>query len=321
MPQLFFGLLSMPSLSPTIATSHRALRGFSVRRTPRACHGACAHLRPGRLRASHAVCLASRTLAPVFCARRRGADIECLSTTGHLLAESLVMRGDFFETQAVSSGFYATSRRCSPRLSPQNSNRNAITANNGAAENRSGRLRSVTACASTSDASADSGRFSCAPPLGTGCASPPPPSAVSELESLAVASELRPADLPKDIPIDTPTLTRIVTSSAGSVGELLVTVHPASPGWLPCVARHHGSHACHPSPAIFSARARRRARIASDSTPAASDSMPVASESVSAASASVSAAYESVSAANGIKLSGFWDSLAWPVSMGWHKHF
>ena len=63
-----------------------------------------------------------------------------------------------------------------------------VTANNGAAENRSGRLRSVTACASASDAPSDSGWLSCAPPLGTGCASPPPPSAVSELESLAVAT-------------------------------------------------------------------------------------------------------------------------------------
>ena len=161
-----------------------ALCGFSVRRTPRACHAACDHLRPGRLRASHAVCLRCPTLQPALCARKKEADIECVSTTGRVLAESLVMRGDFFDTQAVSFGFYATSRHCIPRLSPRNSNLNDVTANNGAAANCSGRVRAVTACASASGASADSGRFPCAPPVGTGCASPEPPSAVSELESL-----------------------------------------------------------------------------------------------------------------------------------------
>ena len=76
------------------ATPNRSLRGFSVRRTPRACHGGCDRLRPGSLRASHAVCLASRTLGPVICARKEDADIESLSTTGKILAESLVMQGD-----------------------------------------------------------------------------------------------------------------------------------------------------------------------------------------------------------------------------------
>ena len=75
----------------------------------------------GRLRASHAVCLAARTLEPAICARKEGADIESVSTTGSIFAESLVMRGDFFDTQAVSFGFYATSRHCIPRLSPRNS--------------------------------------------------------------------------------------------------------------------------------------------------------------------------------------------------------
>ena len=70
--------------------------------------------------------------------------------------------------------------------------RRRTNGNNGAAENRSGRLRSVTACASASGAPADSGRLSCAPPLGTGCASPPPPSAVSELESFAQLRERTP---------------------------------------------------------------------------------------------------------------------------------
>ena len=96
--------------------------GFSVRRTPRACHGACDRLRPGRLRASHAVCLASRTLEPFICARKEDADSESVSTTGRVLAESLFMRGDLSFTPAVSFGFYATSRHCIPRLSPRNSN-------------------------------------------------------------------------------------------------------------------------------------------------------------------------------------------------------
>ena len=117
--------------------SNYALRGFSVRRTPRACHGACNRLRPGRLRASHAVCLASRTLEPAICARKEGADIESVSTTESISAESLVMRGGFFDTQTVSFGFYSTSPHCIPRLSPRNSN-SEETPNNGAAENRSG---------------------------------------------------------------------------------------------------------------------------------------------------------------------------------------
>ena len=99
-----------------------ALCGFYGRRTPRACHGTCDHLRPGRLRASHAVCLASRTLEPVFCARKEGADIESHSTTGSILAESLVMQGDLPDTRTASFGFYSTSQRCIPRLSPRNSN-------------------------------------------------------------------------------------------------------------------------------------------------------------------------------------------------------
>ena len=56
---------------------------------------------------------------------------ESHSTTGRVLAQSLVMRGDFFDTQSVSFGFHATSRLCIPRLSPRNSNRNAVTAAGG----------------------------------------------------------------------------------------------------------------------------------------------------------------------------------------------
>jgi hypothetical protein len=172
------------------ATPNGALGGFSVRRTPRACHGACDHLRPGRLRASHAVCLASRTLEPVFCARKRGEDIESISTTERIRSQIFVMRSlsPSFRTDSVR-----TSSASSTNFSDSFSHplRSEETPNNGAAENRSGRLRSVTACASASGASADSGRFSCAPPLGTGCASPQPPSAVSELESFGHFAALK----------------------------------------------------------------------------------------------------------------------------------
>ena len=107
----------------------------------------------GRLRASHAVCLLCSTLEPAFRARKEEADIECVSTIGRFLAESSVMRGDFFDTQAVSFGFHATSRHCIPRLSPQNSHRNAITANKGAAANRSGRHACCSAAAATTSSS------------------------------------------------------------------------------------------------------------------------------------------------------------------------
>ena len=120
-------------------TPNYAQRNFSGRRTPRACHGGCDPLRPGSLRASHAVCLAARTLEPVFCARKEGADIECVSTIESILTESLVMQRDLSDNQAVSFGFYATSRHGIPRLSPRNFNLNEITANNGAAENCSAR--------------------------------------------------------------------------------------------------------------------------------------------------------------------------------------
>ena len=122
----------------TKETLNHALRGFSVWRTPRACHGACDRLRPGRLRASHAVCLRYSTLEPVICARKE-ADNESVSTTRSILAESLVKQRNLSDNQADSFGFYATSRHCIPRLSPRNSNLNEVTANNGAAENCSAR--------------------------------------------------------------------------------------------------------------------------------------------------------------------------------------
>ena len=111
------------------------------------------------------------TLEPAICARKKEADIECVSPTGRVLAQSLVMRGDFFDNQAVIFGFHATSRHCIPRLSPRNSNLNAITANNGAAENCSGRQR-VSRWLLPAEPAAQPARHA------------PPPSAVSELESL-----------------------------------------------------------------------------------------------------------------------------------------
>ena len=162
-------------------------RLFFVRRTPRACHGACDHLRPGRLRASHAVCLGYSTLEPALCARKEESDIESLSTIGSILAESLDMRGNFFDIRTILFGFYATSRHCIPRLSPRNFNLNESTANNGAAENCSARHGS---CYSTF------GSLSFEPPsfvarmrfLRSTLAATAPASAVAELESLVAST-------------------------------------------------------------------------------------------------------------------------------------
>ena len=95
---------SQPRKSPP------ALCGFSVRRTPRACHGACAHLRPGRLRASHAVCLRCSTLEPDFCARK-DTDSESNSTTETIREQSLPMRGPLSNTEAIVVGSSVPSRR------------------------------------------------------------------------------------------------------------------------------------------------------------------------------------------------------------------
>ena len=85
------------------------------------------------------------------------------------------MRGDIFDTQAASFGFHATSRHSIPRLSPRNSNLNAITANNGAAANCSGRGR-VSRWLLPAEPAMQPARHA------------PSPSAVSELESLGVAT-------------------------------------------------------------------------------------------------------------------------------------
>ena len=96
----------------------------------------------------------------------------------------LVMQGNFFETQAFCFGFYATSRHRIPRLSPRNSNLNAITANNGAAANCSGASRRVL---SASGASATFGAVCVRATVGH---APRRASAVSELESLGVSARL-----------------------------------------------------------------------------------------------------------------------------------
>ena len=75
-----------------------------VRRTPRACHGACDHLRPGRLRASHAVCLGYSTLEPVLCARKE-SDNERVSTTERIIDEPFTVRSvnQSFRTDSLRS--------------------------------------------------------------------------------------------------------------------------------------------------------------------------------------------------------------------------
>ena len=99
------------------------------------------------------------------------------------------MRGDFFDTQAVSFGFYAASRHCISRLSPRNSNRNEVTANNGAAANRSGCHGS---CYSTSGSFSFEPPFSLArmPSVRATLAATAPASAVAELESLGAFAHL-----------------------------------------------------------------------------------------------------------------------------------
>ena len=157
-----------------------------VRRTPRACHGACDRLRP-RQAPRQSRGLLGVSLAPTaLCARKEEADIECVSTTGSILEESLVMRGDFFDTQTVPFGIYATSRHCIPRCSPRNS-KSEETANNGAAENCSARHGS---CYSYSGVSRSVEALSHVRCLLLRATPQLPRSAVSELESLGVSSRL-----------------------------------------------------------------------------------------------------------------------------------
>ena len=155
-----------------------------MRRTPRACHGGCDRLRPGSLRASHAVCLAAPTLEPFFCARKEDADTESVSTTESIFGDSLIMQRDLSDTQAVSIGFYSTSRHSIPRLSPRKSN-SEETPNNGAAENCSARHGSCYSRSWPSRAVVALFHVRCRH-LRSTFAATAPRSAVSELESLAV---------------------------------------------------------------------------------------------------------------------------------------
>ena len=109
-----------------------------VRRTPRACHGACDRLRPRQAPRQ------SRGLLGVSDARTR--HLRSKRSSGH--RKRLDNRKHFgrefshasrlTNTRTVPFGFYSTSQHCIPRLSPRNSN-SEETANNGAAENCSAR--------------------------------------------------------------------------------------------------------------------------------------------------------------------------------------
>ena len=151
------------------------LSGFCVRRTPRACHGACARLRPGRLPASHAVCLCYSTLEPAFCARKEEANIESNSTSERIMSQSIVMRSlnPSFRTDSLHSSSASSTVFSDSLPHPL---QNEKTPNNGAAENRYGRGR-VSRWLLPAEPAAQPARHA------------PPPSAVSELESLGV---LRP---------------------------------------------------------------------------------------------------------------------------------
>ena len=94
------------------------------------------------------------------------------------------MRGDFFDTQTVPFGFYATSRHSIPRRSPRNSN-SEETANNGAAENCSARHGSCYSGSVLSRAVVALSYVRCLS-LRSTLAATAPRSAVSELASLAV---------------------------------------------------------------------------------------------------------------------------------------
>ena len=136
----------------------------------------------GRLRASHAVCLGYSTLEPAICARKE-SDIESVSTTGSILAESLVMQGDLLDTWTVPFGFYSASLHCIPRRSPRNSNLDEETANNGAAENCSARHGSCYSRSCPSRSVVALSHVRCRS-LRSTLAATAPRSAVSELESL-----------------------------------------------------------------------------------------------------------------------------------------
>ena len=159
-----------------------------VRRTPRACHGACNRLRPRQAPRQSRGLLGVSHAPTALCARKEAADIESFSTTGRISAESLVMQGDLLDTRTVSFGFYSTSRHCNPRLSPRNSN-SEETANNGAAANRSGCHGSCYSYSGVSRSVVALSYARCLP-LRSTLAATAPASAVAELESLGHSAHI-----------------------------------------------------------------------------------------------------------------------------------
>ena len=127
-------------VTPNDRNAIYALRRFCVRRRPRACHGACDRLRPGRLRASHAVCLRYSTLESTFCARKEESNNESVSTSERIMNESFPMRSLNQGFRLDSLHLSSVSLIRSPATFPDGF-RSEVTANNGAAENCSGRQR------------------------------------------------------------------------------------------------------------------------------------------------------------------------------------
>ena len=125
----------------------------------------------GRLRASHAVCLGYSTLEPALCARKE-AEIESVSTTERIMSESFPMRSLNQSFRLVSLHSSSASSTRVPATFPDGF-RSEVTANNGAAENCSGRVR-VSRWLLPAEPAAQPARHA------------HPPFAVSELESLAV---------------------------------------------------------------------------------------------------------------------------------------
>ena len=146
------------------------------------------------------------TLEPALCARKEEADNESLSTTERIMSESLAMHSvsQSFRLDSLHSSSASSIRI--PTTFP-NGFRSEVTANNALQRTAAGCHGS---CYSRSGVSPSLHLFrssgaSSASHLRSYRASPP---RSLSLESLAVASELRPADPPTRIPMATPTSTR-----------------------------------------------------------------------------------------------------------------
>ena len=159
-------------------TSSHAPRCLCVRRTPRACHGGCDRLRPGSLRASHAVCLRGSTLEPALCARKNVSADESLSTTGTITKQSLPMRGDSQNSNSEASIARSSDSRF--HAASQNPPRSQSTQN----KRRTMALQRTAPGGSACHAGCFRLRLSTTMQPARHAA---PPSAVSELESLGGA--------------------------------------------------------------------------------------------------------------------------------------